>query len=85
MPKNSLNVSLKGADDIFSTEESRQEQQKSEVHKATDDHSDQKPGKYGENTGHARSVPGAAGEEVVVLLDLSCLEERHYFFQRGVG
>ena len=27
MPKNSLNVSLKGADDIFSTEESRQEQQ----------------------------------------------------------
>ena len=26
MPKNSLNVSLKGADDIFSTEESRQEQ-----------------------------------------------------------
>ena len=24
MPKNSLNVSLKGADDIFSTEESRQ-------------------------------------------------------------
>ena len=28
MPKNSLNVSLKGADDIFSTEESRQEQQR---------------------------------------------------------
>ena len=27
MPKGSLNVSLKGADDIFSTEESRQEQQ----------------------------------------------------------
>ncbi len=25
MPKSSLNVSLKGADDIFSTEESRQE------------------------------------------------------------
>ena len=25
MPKGSLNVSLKGADDIFSTEESRQE------------------------------------------------------------
>ena len=28
MPKNSLNVSLKGADDIFSTEESRQEEQR---------------------------------------------------------
>ena len=28
MPKGSLNVSLKGADDIFSTEESRQEQQR---------------------------------------------------------
>ena len=28
MPKNSLNVSLKGTDDIFSTEESRQEQQR---------------------------------------------------------
>ena len=28
MPKNILNVSLKGADDIFSTEESRQEQQR---------------------------------------------------------
>ena len=26
MPKSSLSVSLKGADDIFSTEESRQEQ-----------------------------------------------------------
>ena len=32
MPKNSLNVSLKGADDIFSTEESRQEQQREQVH-----------------------------------------------------
>ena len=31
MPKNSLNVSLKGADDIFSTEESRQEQQQEQV------------------------------------------------------
>ena len=31
MPKNSLNVSLKGADDIFSTEESRQEQQLEQV------------------------------------------------------
>ena len=31
MPKNSLNVSLKGADDIFSTEESRQEQQWEQV------------------------------------------------------
>ena len=31
MPKNSLNVSLKGADDIFSTEESRQEQQGEQV------------------------------------------------------
>ena len=31
MPKNSLNVSLKGADDIFSTEESRQEQQREQV------------------------------------------------------
>ena len=31
MPKNSLNVSLKGADDIFSTEESRQEQQRERV------------------------------------------------------
>lgn len=29
--KNSLNVSLKGADDIFSTEESRQEQQREQV------------------------------------------------------
>ena len=28
MPKGSLNMSLKGADDIFSTEESRQEQQR---------------------------------------------------------
>ena len=28
MQKGSLNVSLKGADDIFSTEESRQEQQR---------------------------------------------------------
>ena len=33
MPKNSLNVSLKGADDIFSTEESRQEQQREQVQK----------------------------------------------------
>ena len=32
MPKGSLNVSLKGADDIFSTEESRQEQQREQVH-----------------------------------------------------
>ena len=32
MPKNSLNVSLKGADDIFSAEESRQEQQREQVH-----------------------------------------------------
>ena len=32
MPKNSLNVSLKGADDIFSTEESRQEQPVSYTH-----------------------------------------------------
>ena len=32
MPKNSLNVSLKGADDIFSTEESRQKQQREQVH-----------------------------------------------------
>ena len=31
MPKNSLNMSLKGADDIFSTEESRQEQQREQV------------------------------------------------------
>ena len=31
MPKNSLNVSLKGADDIFSTEESRQEQEREQV------------------------------------------------------
>ena len=31
MPKSSLNVSLKGADDIFSTEESRQEQQREQV------------------------------------------------------
>ena len=31
MPKNSLNVSPKGADDIFSTEESRQEQQREQV------------------------------------------------------
>ena len=31
MPKNSLNVSLKGADDIFSTEESRQKQQREQV------------------------------------------------------
>ena len=31
MPKNCLNVSLKGADDIFSTEESRQEQQREQV------------------------------------------------------
>ena len=31
MPKNSLNVSLKGADDIFSTEESQQEQQREQV------------------------------------------------------
>ena len=31
MPKNSLNASLKGADDIFSTEESRQEEQREQV------------------------------------------------------
>ena len=31
MPKGSLNVSLKGADDIFSTEESRQEQHREQV------------------------------------------------------
>ena len=31
MPKGSLNVSLKGADDIFSTEESQQEQQREQV------------------------------------------------------
>ena len=31
MSKNSLNVSLKGADDIFSTEESREEQQREQV------------------------------------------------------
>ena len=31
MPKNSLNVSLKGAGDIFATEESRQEQQREQV------------------------------------------------------
>ena len=31
MPKNSLNMSLRGADDIFSTEESRQEQQREQV------------------------------------------------------
>ena len=31
MPKGSLNVSLKGADDIFSTEDSRQEQQREQV------------------------------------------------------
>ena len=31
MPKGSVNVSLKGADDIFSTEESRQEQQREQV------------------------------------------------------
>jgi ParB family chromosome partitioning protein len=31
MPKGSLNVSLKGADDIFSTEESRQEQEREQV------------------------------------------------------
>ena len=31
MPKGSLNVLLKGADDIFSTEESRQEQQREQV------------------------------------------------------
>ena len=33
MPKGSLNVSLKGADDIFSTEESRQEQQREQDNK----------------------------------------------------
>ena len=33
MPKGSLNVSLKGADDIFSTEESRQKQQREQVQK----------------------------------------------------
>ena len=31
MPKSSLNVSLKGADDIFSTEENRQEEQREQV------------------------------------------------------
>ena len=31
MPKNSLNVSLKGADDIFSTEENRQEEQREQI------------------------------------------------------
>ena len=31
MPKNSLNVSLKGADDLFSTEENRQEEQREQV------------------------------------------------------
>ena len=31
MPKGSLNVSLKGADDIFSTEEKRQEEQREQV------------------------------------------------------
>ena len=31
MPKGSLNVSLKGADDIFSTEENRQEEQREQV------------------------------------------------------
>ena len=31
MPKNSLNVSRERADDIFSTEESRQEQQREQV------------------------------------------------------
>ena len=31
MPKSSLSVSLKGADDIFSTQESRQEQQREQV------------------------------------------------------
>ena len=31
MPKSSLSVLLKGADDIFSTEESRQEQQREQV------------------------------------------------------
>ena len=31
MPKSSLNVSLKAADDIFSTEESRQEEQREQV------------------------------------------------------
>ena len=31
MPKNDLNVSLKGIDDIFSTEESRQEEQREQV------------------------------------------------------
>ncbi len=31
MPKSSLNVSLKGADDIFSTEESRQEEKREQV------------------------------------------------------
>ena len=31
MPKGNLNVSLKGADDIFSTEESRQEEQREQV------------------------------------------------------
>ena len=31
MPKNSLNMSLKGADDIFSTEENRQEEQREQV------------------------------------------------------
>ena len=35
MPKGSLNVSLKGADDIFSTEESRQEQQREQVQQMT--------------------------------------------------
>ena len=35
MPKGSLNVSLKGADDIFSTEESRQEPQREQVHTPT--------------------------------------------------
>lgn len=31
MPKSSLNISLKGADDIFSTEESRQEEKREQV------------------------------------------------------
>ena len=31
MPKSGLNVALKGLDDIFSTEESRQEEQREQV------------------------------------------------------
>ena len=64
---------------------SRQEYHQSDVDQAAEYHPGQEPAQNSENTGHAWSVPGAAGEKVVVLLDLAWSEKRHYFFQRGVG